>query len=418
MIIRRETRSFFHRKRGHGLRNFLLGLLVSLGIFALVLTQNLTSFQNATSRLLGMESPPTPYASEWATQGNEAFRRGDVQGAALNFERAISQQPNNVAYLYEYGKALIELGRYSDAATAGDRAIAADPQDVRGYALKANATAYSDPTGAIITALRGEEINPNFAPLYAAQSVANTQIFRYSQALAAGRKAIELDPMDADSYRAYTTPLIQVGRYDEVIEALETAVSINPFLTGAYFELAAQYKGRAEQPAMAIAIYQKILTDLNPSPEDAAKANLRICETYSTAANARFDYAEPYCRQAIRILPTYGSAYRELGRMQYIRRNYEGSIESFNQCVALGTQDIECWALRGLAHYWLAQCDDAWRVLNEALVISNSQFGQPLIASINTGIENIQAKCPDYRNVAAPTVPPPTNIPPTPIGGL
>jgi tetratricopeptide (TPR) repeat protein len=418
MIIRRDTRSFFHRKRGHGLRNFLLGILASLGVFALLMTQNLTSFQNAASRLVGIESPPTPYASEWATQGNEAFRRGDVQGAARNFERAISQQPTNVAYLYEYGKALIELGRYSDAAIVGDRAIITAPQDVRGYALKANATAYSDPTGAIITALQGEEIDPNFAPLYAAQSIANTQIFRYSQALTAGQKAIDLDPMDANSYRAYTTPLIQVGRYDEVIEALETAVSLNPFLTGAYFELAFEYKSRAEQPAMAIAIYQKILDDLNPSIEDAAKANLRICETYAGADNARFDYAEPYCRQAISIFPGYGSAYRELGRMQYNRRNYEGSIESFDQCVALGAQDIECWALRGLAYYWLAQCDDAWRVLNEALVISNAQPGQPLLGSINIGISNVQAKCPDYRNVAAPTVAPPTNIPPTPIGGL
>ncbi|NOG52163.1 MAG: hypothetical protein HND48_24045 [Chloroflexi bacterium] len=106
---------------------------------------------------------------------------------------------------------------------------------MRGYALKASALAYSDPTNAIIFALQGQEVDPNFAPLYAALSVANTYIYRYSQALAAGERAIELDPTDANNYRAYSTPLIYVGRSEEAIEALETATQINPNLPGAWF---------------------------------------------------------------------------------------------------------------------------------------------------------------------------------------
>lgn len=421
MIIRREDpRAFLYSRRRRGpLRTILLSAVLLMLLALLWVRNNPSQAELLLLTALNRPPEPTPFAAEWATDAANAFVRGDIEAARAAYERAIAQQPNNVAYLYEYGKVLIEADQASRASEIADRAIAANPNDVRGYALKANSIAYSDPTNAIIFALQGEEIDPNFAPLYAAQAIANTQVFRFSQALAAGEKAIALDPRDANNYRAYSWPLIFVGRSDEAIEMLEQAIAINPNLPGPYFQLAFEYKSRANQPARAIAIYQTILSQLNPSPSDAAKANLRICETYSTAAEARFDLAEPYCRRAITILPDYAPAWRELGRMQYLRRNYEGSIETFERCVALGSTEVDCWMYRGLAHYWLAQCDDAWRVLNEAMAMAAEQgLASSIVAQIQIGLDNTKRNCPDYRDAVPPTLPPPTLIPPTPIGGL
>lgn len=421
MLIRRQdprTYMMMRQRRGP-LRSILLAATILMVGIYLWAQDNPSQVEVMVLTALNRPPEPTPFAARWGEQAANAFANGDLVGALDAYERAIAQRPNDVAYLYEYGKVLIEADRSADASAVGDRAIAADPNDVRGYALKANAIAYSDPTNSIIFALQGEEINPNFAPLHAAQAIANTQIFRFSQALQKGELAIELDPMDATAYRAYSWPLIFVGRSGEAIEMLETAISINPRLPGPYFQLAFEYKSRLNQPRMAIAIYQRILNELNPSPSDAAKANLRICETYSTAENAEFDNAQIYCERAIEILPDYAPAWRELGRMQYLRRNYEGSIDTFEYCVELGGTDVACWMYRGLAHYWLAQCDDAWRVLNEAMEIATRQ-GQPtsLTDQIQQGINNTKENCVDYRDVVPPTVPPPTLIPPTPIGGL
>jgi tetratricopeptide (TPR) repeat protein len=421
MIIRREDPRLFmsgRRRRGPLRSVLLLALMGALGVWWWS-QQNPAQVEIMVLTALNRPPQPTPFAAEWATQGAQAFVGGDLVAALRHYERAIAQQPNNVAYLYEYGKVLIESDRSGDASTVADRAIAADPNDVRGYALKANSIAYSDPTTAIIFALQGEELDPDYAPLYAAQAIANTQIFRFSQALASGERAIELNPNDPIGYRAYAWPLIFVGRSSEAVEMLEQAIAINPNLPGPYFQLAFEYKSRLSQPAMAIAIYQTILSNLNPSPSDAAKANLRICETYSTAEEARFDLAEPFCRRAITILPDYAPAWRELGRMQYLRRNYEGSIETFNRCVSLGSNEVDCWMYRGLAHYWLAQCDDAWRVLNEAMAMAGEQgLASAVVTQIQIGIDNTKANCPDYRDAVPPTLPPPTLIPPTPIGGL
>jgi tetratricopeptide (TPR) repeat protein len=174
-------------------------------------------------------------------------------------------------------------------------------------------------------------------------------------------------------------------------------------------------------PRRALAIYNFMVQNLSMSTNDLAKSYLRICETYASADPADFVAATNNCQRALDIKPDYGPAYRELGRMQYNRRNYEGAIESFRTCVALGATDIECWALRGLAHYWMNQCDDAWSVLNEAQEIAVRQGRSRedgMVIQISIGIGNVMEQCPDYRLTSAPTVPSPTAIPLTPIGGL
>lgn len=426
MYVRRDyRRPMFARRRRFG---FSWLLLVLIGVTALLLVLRFQS-QELEARLTAMlggtlpTAAPTQLPAQYAATGADLFRAGDLDGAREALTRAVQQRPNDIAYLYELGKVLIELERTDEAVEMADRAIAVNPQDVRGHALRANALKWDAPDAALQDALRGIEIDPTFAPLHAAMAVAYNNIQRYTQALEAGKKAIELDPMDADTYRAYAWPLILVGRYEEAITMLEKSIALAPNLTGPYFQLAFEYKNRAKDPAMAVAIYQYIIDNMNVSPADEAKAYLRICETYAGVENARFDVAEPYCRQAMQIQPDYGSAYRELGRMQYLRRNYEGSIESFQTCATLQEglprKDIECWAFRGLAHFWMAQCDDAWTVLNQALELGKAQGeAESVMQNINDGIYNVTQLCPDYANVPTPTPQPPTPIPPTPIGGV
>ena len=104
-----------------------------------------------------------------------------------------------------------------------------------------------------------------------------------------------------------------------------------------------------------------------------------------------------------------------LGQLQYNRRNYESAIESFNSCVQFGSTEVECYYIRGLAHYFLGQCDDAWAVLNDSFSYTAQE---PIIETINTGLTNVTINCPGYENRSLPTPIPPTPIPLTPIGGI
>ncbi len=414
MRFRRDYNRPFFSSRRRGPNVWLLfayGLLI--GGFLVFVTLRYDDLQLQALETIGMAPTATPVASTLAMQAVERYQAGDVTGAIRYYERAVQQQPDDINYLYEYGNALLEDDQYDQAIAISDHAIEVAPDDPRGYALKGRALMWSDPAAAIQVTVLGKDIDPSFAPLYAVQGVAYTNLARYQQGIQEGMKAMELDRTDPFVLRAIYTPLVYTGRYQEAISYLEEAISINPNVTAPYFELAFLYKLRqVNQPEMAVAIYNRIL-EMDPNN---AKAYLRLCETYANVENARFDIAQPYCDRAIEINPDFGDAYMQRGRMQYLRRNYEGSIESFNTCVDFGSNKIECWTLRGIAHFWLGECVQAWDVLTEARVRAIDQGDD--LSQIEDGLYNVTQLCPEYANQPTPT-PQPTQPPPaTPIGGF
>ncbi len=416
MYIRRDKNKplFGGRQRGFPIRLVILTIFLAGGFVTLAMSQRDT-IQIRALEVFGLAPTATPFASDLATRGSALFQNGDIAGALRLFEEAIIQRPDDVNYLYEYGQLLIENEQDSLVLPIAERAIALAPQDPRGYALKGRALMWSDPSGAIQAAIQGIDIDPTFAPLYAVQSVAFTNLGRWQEGLRNAQRAYELDPQDIFVLTSYQWPLTYVGRYQEAIDYLEGAIAISPNLINPYFYLAALYRlPRVSQPEMAIGTYNRVL-ELQPTN---AKAYLRLCQTYANVNNARFDVAQPYCDAAIRLDPNYGEAYMQRGQMQYARRNYEGAIESFNECIANGSTRIECWYLRGFAHYRLNNCDDAWGILEESRPMAVNQNLPTVVESIDNVMDAITLRCPGYSGRSVPTPVPPTSPPPTPIGGF
>ncbi|MCB9452982.1 MAG: tetratricopeptide repeat protein [Anaerolineaceae bacterium] len=422
MQIKRDyNQPFFstrRRRRGVGGRFlFIYGLVI--GAFLVFVWAQFDRLQLMALDVVGLAPTATPFASTWANQGYDQYLQGDVVAALASFQRAAQQQPDNVNYLYEYGRILIELdddnGYAAQAETIGDHMIEVTPNDPRGYVIKARAMVWQDDSAnAIPWALRGLEIDPNFAPIHSVLARAYTDIGRYQQGLTFGEQAVQLDPNDPDTHRSYAIALIWVGEREAAIEQLEDAVNLNPNLTATYFELAQQYINQNLEE-YGVATYEKILS-LEPFN---AKALLRLCEVYFRVGQDQ--QAQGYCDDALELNPQYKQAYRQLGMVEFRRRNYEGAIEDFQQCVALGSTEIQCYYLRGLAHYYLGECDDAWNLLQDSLVRVEGEGappGDPVLTSIQSGLELVTQNCADYRGVALPTSPPPTEPPPTPIGGL
>jgi len=406
-INRNLNRTLFAQSRGYARLYFIVFMLLLITGIPLMAFTQFGNLQLQALDAVGMAPTTTPFASDYATRSLQLYNLGDLDAALRTMEIAAQQQPDNVNYLYEYGKLLIESDRIDDATDLGDRIIAVAPNDPRGYALKATSLVWTDPAAAIPVAITGVELGEPYAPLDAALAIAYTNIGRFAEALARGDRAVRIDPMDASARRAYHYPLTFTGNYTEAALQLEQAIAINPNLTGPYFELASLYR-RLSNEEMAIAIYERVL-EIDPINE---RAYLRICETYASVG--RFQQGQGFCEEALDIDPFYASAHRMLGQLQYSRRNYEGAIESFETCVNLGSSEVECYYIRGLAHYFLGQCDQAWDVLNESL---NYTTADSIVANINQGLTNITIRCVGYQGQNLPTPIPPTPIPPTPIGG-
>ncbi|MBI1257290.1 MAG: tetratricopeptide repeat protein [Chloroflexi bacterium] len=435
MQIKRDySQPFFSdRRRRRGLWRWLLLYIVLVLGFLFFVDSNFSTLQLLALDAVGQAPPPTPFASELANEGVDKLSMGDLAGARDLLRRAVMQQPNNIDYLYSYGRDLIELGVddnsiYPEAIQIGEQAIQANPNDPRGYAIKARAMDLNgDSANAVPVGQAGLQTDRNFAPLYTALSSAFRDIDRYDVSLQYAEQAIQLDPNDPDAHRVYALALIWVGRRDEALDQLQQAVGLNPNLASPYFELASMYRTMAIQDAnggqsdyeMAIATYEKILA-MQPNN---AKAYLRLCQTYTELGDHR--RGQGYCEDALAINDQYAEAWRSLGQTQYPQRNYEGAIESFDKCVALeanrpqADQEIECFYLRGLSYYYLGECQQAWDILTDSINrvrLTSDDPNNPVLVNSEHGLELITQNCTGFAGRALPTPIPPTAIPPTPIG--
>jgi hypothetical protein len=76
--------------------------------------------------------------------------------------------------------------------------------------------------------------------------------------------------------------------------------------------------------------------------------------------------------------------------------------------------------MKGLAHYYLGECDQAWEILNASLPMTSalpSYAADTVGTQVRNGLSGVVARCSGYGGRALPTEIPPTPIPPTPIGG-
>lgn len=379
----------FGRRRRQSSRWRVLFWLFLLGMMGVVAWQ-FESIQPPLLAALGVGPTATPPAHVRANAGYEAYMAGDLETAIVEFRRAVQQDPTNVNYLFELARLLVltkdereALGqnRIGEAIQYAQQAIDADRDDPRGYAIMCKALDWDNRAEeAIPYCLEAIDIDETFAESYGYLAEASADVKRWAQAQEYGRRAIEINPNSVDARRDYAYSLWVVGLYQEAIEQLEYAVALHPALLYLQFELAALYRTSAINNApAAIAIYDHIRTQ---DPNNV-RAYMELCTTYF--AEREDTYAQDYCEQAMELDPNYQPAYRQGGQVYYTRRNYESAIEAFEKCACLaeggdcdrnpqtppvpgtGQYPVQCWYLRGLAYYYLAQCEVAVPILIQSL---------------------------------------------------
>jgi tetratricopeptide (TPR) repeat protein len=399
MQIKRDySEPFFrtHRrkKRHYGRALFVFGLLV--GSLLLVVLTQFDDLQETALGMFGQLATPTPFPGELATEAMQRFRDGNMQGAAALFEQVITQRPDDLDYLYEYGQLLIEMDDHTRALELADHMLEIDAQDVRGYALKARGLVWSgDADSAISLGAIGLGIDRGFAPLHAVLARAYTDTANYQKALEHAELAVGYDPLNAEAHRSYAYALSAVKLNDQAIDELEQAIALNPNLAALYFELAYQYLAQ-DMNDDAIATYDRVLS-LQPRN---AKAMLRLCLAYSKIG--QFDRALGYCQDAITNDPEYSAAYQQVGMILYNRLDFSGSLDAFETCARLDTTNLECLYRSGLSHYYLNDCDAAWSILQDSLIMAQIRTGQEkAIDNIRQGLTAIIDTCPGYSHQEA-----------------
>ncbi len=398
MKIQRDyTQPFFREPKRHPLRNMLIAALLGLLLGLAILWQRDTV--EGVIRGIGASPPtPTPRPSELATRAAALFIAGDIIEAETLLAKAVAERPNNIAYLYEHGRLLIELGRYNEAHDHGAAITEIDARDPRGFALKATALTWqSQPAVAIPIALSGLESNPRFTPLYAALARAYVDTQRWNDGLEASERGLSINEADVDLIRAYAYALQSVGSYSDAEVYLRRAIELRPNYLPIHFELGGLYLARDDDQS-AIDIYNRILS-LEPRN---ARAMLRLCLAYRKVGE--FARALGFCQDSVDIEPADAEAQFQLGLLHYRERQFDASRDAFQQCLRYdeGFYDLSCRYRLGLSHYYTGACTLGWSLLRDSLDLAQAAGNSATVSNILQGLDAIESdpKCVD--EAAAP----------------
>lgn len=395
MQIKRDySKPFFRDPKRHPIRNIILaaimGLLIGLGILS-----QWTFLENTVDGLTGNAPTPTPLPSELASIAANLMQAGQLEEASVILEKAVSERPDNISYLYEYGALLIDIGQYEEAYELGAQIIDLNPRDVRGFALQASSLIWQGQASAAIPiAQSGLELNPRFTSLYSTLTRAYVETSRWGEGLDMGEKGLSINSNDPSLLRAYAYALQSVAEYEQATSYLEQSIELRSTFLPTYFELAGLYLSR-DRDQDAIDLYDQILA-INPSN---ARAMLRQCLAYRKVGE--FSRALGFCEDSVSNDDTDPEALFQLGLLYYRERRFQDSLNTFAQCVEydIGTYDLSCLYRLGLSHYYTGDCDVGWDYLQESLIIAQARDdGQIAIDNIRQGLSAIASdpNCPGY----------------------
>lgn len=395
MQIKRDySQPFFRERKRHTFRNVLiagiLGMLIGLGVLS-----QWTVVEQVADTLTGNLPTPTPLPSDLATRAAALIQSGDLITAEELLGKAVEERPENIAYLYEYGRLLIDIGRYEEAYDLGLRIVDLNARDVRGFALEASSLIWQgQPSSAIPIALSGLELNPRFTLLYATLTRSYVETSRWGEGLDMAERGLSIDPNNANLLRAYAYALQSVAEYEQATSYLEQSIEIRPTFLPTYFELAGLYLSR-DRDQDAIDLYDRILS-IEPRN---ARAMLRQCLAYRKVGE--FSRALGFCEDSVANDDTDPEALFQLGLLYYRDRRFNESRETFAQCIEYdsGVYDLSCLYRLGLSHYYTGDCDTGWDLLQESLVIAQArEEGQIAVDNIRQGLSAIASdpQCPGY----------------------
>jgi tetratricopeptide (TPR) repeat protein len=431
MYVRRNYRQPFFREKSKTpsiLRRFFFSLVLILALGGFALWQQ-EMVINVAYDYLGPETTPTPLPGELARQAQDMFWLGDLEASAAIWERVVAMRPETIDYLYEYSMILIDLDdeRNGNADKALDYAaqiLEIDPNDPRGYSLRARALAWSGNYSlAISVAQAGIDIDPTFAPLHEALSRAYVGDGQLRLGQEEGVLAVEYGASDVRSYWAYASSLASSGAREEAIAEYERTISVNPSFLPPYFELANNYLA-VNRDQEAIDTYTQIL---GVQPRNA-RALLRQCQAYRKVG--QFEQARGLCQDAVNFDPSYVLAQYQMALINYRDYDFLAADRGFQTCVDLDPDHLQCTYYLGLTQYYLAKaeydnvclpqrmtsfdcqsrtiCQTAWDLLERSLAtaetLENTEGDREII---RTGLIAIQddTACQGVSGRPIPTLP-------------
>jgi protein O-GlcNAc transferase len=268
------------------------------------------------------------HAATMNSLGILCAQQGDKESALEWIGRAVAVDSRSAAYLVNYGKALLQLGRAAEACAALERAAALEPR---------HAAAYHE------------------------LGLARCEAGKLEDAEAALRRALFLDPNSWEVHSDLGLLLHRLGRDDEAVRSLRKAVEIEPRSVDALRNLGLVLRSQ-ERAAEAAEIYRAALALRPKDPVTLSNLGNALLDL------AKRDEAAACFEEAVALSPGYADAHHNWGLLHLRSGEFHLASEKFRAALAINPRlgDAE----KGLASalHDLGRVDEAIAAGRRALV--------------------------------------------------
>ena len=300
---------------------------------------------------------------DFVSVGKRKLKQKNYQEAIAEFDKALAANPNDIKSLYSQSVANYYLQDFGAAIRNLDQVIKLNPQDVLAYSARGlNYAKYDYYERAIADYDTAIRLNPRLADVYYNRGSSYSSLKKYQNAIADYDTAIRLNPRLADAYYNRGSSYSSLKKYQNAIADYDTAIRLNPGFIDAYLSRGANYTrlkkyqnavvdyatvirlnpryeayfGRGLNYA-ALGKHQRAIADFNKATDlnPFLRAIFYTERGLSHAALGKYQSAIADFDKAIRRTPKYARAYFGRGLSQADLGKHQSAIADFDEAIRL-----------------------------------------------------------------------------------
>ncbi len=272
-------------------------------------------------------------ADDWYLKAVNQFKKSDLRGALIAFDKSIALQPRYSTY-HDRGVVYDALKDYDNAIANFDKAI---------------------------------ELKPKYGQAYINRGVAYGNLKRYRQAIADFDQAIALKPQQvAYAYDNRGLAYSHLKENQKAIADFDQALALEPNYEFAYKTYTHRGVGHYRLKA-----YKKAVADFG----QAIALNPDYAHPYHGRAKAytglqEFEKAIRDHSQAITLKSDYSDAYNRRGILYHRFKAYKKAVADFDRVIALRPKDPQPYNNRAYSHGRLKNYAQAMADYSQAIVLN------------------------------------------------